>query len=157
METQRINSIDIVRGIVMLIMPLDHIRDLLHIDSLTQSPTDLSTTTPLLFFSRWITHFCAPIFVFLAGTSAQRFLAKQQNISVAKNYLLKRGTYLIILEFLVVNFLIYFDPAFHNQLFEVIAAIGFGFICLAIRSKDYRFIRLIYRFFTRPIPLNTIR
>lgn len=144
METQRINSIDIVRGIVMLIMPLDHICDLLHIDSLTQSPTDLSTTTPLLFFSRWITHFCAPIFVFLAGTSAQRFLAKQQNISVAKNYLLKRGTYLIILEFLVVNFLIYFDPAFHNQLFEVIAAIGFGFICLAIMLRlDQKIITLL--------------
>lgn len=58
----RIVSIDVVRGIVMILKALDHVRDLLHISSLTQSPTDLATTTPVLFFSRWVTHLCAPIF-----------------------------------------------------------------------------------------------
>ena len=53
----------------MIIMALDHTRDLLHVSSLTQSPTDLATTNPALFFTRWITHFCAPVFVFLAGIS----------------------------------------------------------------------------------------
>ncbi|MNL81628.1 Acyltransferase family protein [compost metagenome] len=62
-------SIDIVRGIVMIIMALNHVRDLMHVDSITQSPTDLTTTSPLLFFTRFITHLCAPTFVFLAGTS----------------------------------------------------------------------------------------
>lgn len=72
-------SIDIVRGIVMIIMALDHVRDLMHVDSITQSPTDLATTSPLLFFTRWITHLCAPIFVFLAGTSVYLSLQNKNN------------------------------------------------------------------------------
>jgi uncharacterized membrane protein len=62
---KRIQSIDILRGLVMVIMALDHLRDLLHSQSLTGSPTNLATTTTPLFFSRWITHLCAPSFVFL--------------------------------------------------------------------------------------------
>jgi uncharacterized membrane protein len=66
---KRIGAIDFVRGMVMIIMALDHVRDLMHVDSITQSPTNLLTTTPVLFFTRWITYLCAPTFVFLAGTS----------------------------------------------------------------------------------------
>ena len=62
-KTKRENSIDIVRGIVMIIMALDHVRDLMHVDTLTQRPTDLDTTTPLLFFTRWIT-ICAHLLLF---------------------------------------------------------------------------------------------
>lgn len=64
----RIASIDLLRGLVMLIMAIDHLRDLLHHGH--PNPTDLHTTTPVLFFTRWITHFCAPAFVFLSGISA---------------------------------------------------------------------------------------
>jgi uncharacterized membrane protein len=129
---KRIASIDITRGIVMVIMALDHVRDLIHVDSITQSPTNLGTTTPILFFTRWITYLCAPTFVFLAGTSAYLSLQKSSDRSKSKRFLLKRGLYLILLEIIVVNFALFFDPGFHTILFEVIATIGFGFIILGL-------------------------
>lgn len=128
---KRISSIDFTRGLVMIIMALDHTRDLLHVDSVAQSPTDLNTTTPILFFTRWITHLCAPIFVFLAGTSAYLSFKKKNDIAQSKNFLLKRGCWLVVLEFTLVNLGLFFDPGFHLILFEVIAAIGFGFIVLS--------------------------
>jgi uncharacterized membrane protein len=132
---KRIHSIDIVRGIVMVIMALDHVRDMMHVDSITQSPTNLETTTPVLFFTRWITYLCAPAFVFLAGTSAYLSNKKKNSIQLSRSFLLKRGLYLIVLELVVVNFALYFDPGFHTVIFEVIATIGFGFIMLGLLLK----------------------
>lgn len=132
---KRENSIDIVRGIVMIIMALDHVRDLMHIDSIAQSPTDLTTTTPFLFFTRWITHLCAPIFVFLAGTSVYLSLKRKNNFAQTRQHLIKRGLWLLLLEFTVVNFGLFFDIGFHTLLFQVIAAIGFGFILLGLLLK----------------------
>lgn len=132
---KRVFSIDFARGVVMIIMALDHVRDMMHIESITHSPTDLSTTTPALFFTRWITYLCAPIFVFLAGTSAYISLKNKGNIMQHKGFLLKRGLWLILLEFTVVNFGLFFDPGYHTLIFEVIATIGFGFIILAFLLK----------------------
>jgi len=132
---KRIHSIDIVRGIVMIIMALDHVRDLMHIHSITQSPIDFATTTPLLFFTRWITHLCAPTFVFLAGISAYMSLKNNNNLSETRRNLLKRGLFLLVLEFTIVNFAIFFDIGFHTLLFEVIASTGFGFIILSLLLK----------------------
>lgn len=128
---KRIASIDIVRGIVMIIMALDHVRDLLHTTSISQSATDLNTTTPLLFFTRWVTHLCAPVFVFLAGTSAFISYSHLKNQGESQKFLLTRGIWLIILEFSLVNFGLWFDIHFGLFLFEVIAAIGFGFIVMS--------------------------
>ena len=61
---KRITSIDLLRGIIMVIMALDHVRDFLHAQAMTGDPTNMQTTTPQLFFTRWITHYCAPIFCF---------------------------------------------------------------------------------------------
>jgi uncharacterized membrane protein len=129
---KRIASIDITRGIVMIIMALDHVRDLMHVNSITQSPTNLETTTPILFFTRWITYLCAPTFVFLAGTSAYVSYRKTNNVKQSRNFLLKRGLYLVLLDLIVVNFALFFDIGYHTILFEVIATIGFGFIVLGL-------------------------
>ena len=115
----------------MIIMALDHVRDLIHTDAVTQSPTNLLTTTPILFFTRWITYLCAPVFVFLAGTSAFLSLKNKGNSAQSRKFLLKRGLWLIFLEFTIVNFGLYFDTGFRTFIFEVIAAIGFGFIILS--------------------------
>jgi uncharacterized membrane protein len=119
----------------MIIMVLDHTRDFMHTTSLTQNPTDLSTTTPILFFTRWITHLCAPTFVFLSGTSAYISLKNKNNFSAGRRFLFTRGIWLVILEFTLVNFGLWFDIHFQNFLFDVIATIGFGFIILSLLLK----------------------
>lgn len=132
---KRINSIDFTRGLVMIIMVLDHTRDFMHTTSLTQSPTDLATTTPLLFFTRWVTHLCAPTFVFLSGTSAYISLKSRNNLAAGRRFLFTRGVWLIILEFTLVNFGLWFDIHLQTFIFDVIAAIGFGFIILSLLLK----------------------
>jgi uncharacterized membrane protein len=132
---KRILSIDFTRGLVMILMVLDHVRDLMHVDSVTIVPTDLSKTTVAVFLTRFVTHFCAPIFVFLAGTSAYLSSQNATDKKQSRAFLLKRGLWLILLEFTVVNFGVWFDLGFHLYLFQVIAAIGFGFIVLSFISK----------------------
>ncbi|HVV70647.1 MAG TPA: heparan-alpha-glucosaminide N-acetyltransferase domain-containing protein, partial [Verrucomicrobiae bacterium] len=125
----RISSIDILRGLVMVIMALDHIRDNFHRGN--PNPTDLYTTTPALFFTRWITHFCAPAFVFLSGVSA--YLAGTRR---TKNelgvFLIKRGLWLILLELTVITFAFFLDPGFHFLLLQVIWVIGGSMIILGL-------------------------
>jgi uncharacterized membrane protein len=131
---KRIPSIDIARGLVMVIMALDHTRDYLHIHA-AQSPTDLSTTTPALFFTRWITHLCAPSFVFLSGVSAWLSLNRSAPLTAGRRFLLTRGLVLIAIEFTLVNFGLLFDLRFRVFLFEVIATIGSGLILLSFLSR----------------------
>src|SRR5688572_8328304 len=99
----RVSSIDLLRGTVMIIMALDHVRDYFRADAFVYDPLDLEKTSPLLFFTRWITHFCAPVFVFLAGTSA--FLSGQKKSRRELSFFLfTRGIWLILLELTIVNF-----------------------------------------------------
>jgi len=125
----RISSIDILRGLVMLIMAIDHIRDNFHRGA--PDPTDLHTTTLALFFTRWITHFCAPAFVFLSGVSA--YLAgmrrTQNQLGI---FLIKRGLWLILLELTVITFAFFLDAGFHFLLLQVIWAIGGSMIILGL-------------------------
>lgn len=126
---QRINSIDVLRGLIMLVMALDHVRDFFHQGS--PSPVDLATTTPILFFTRWITHFCAPNFIFLSGISA--FLAGQRRTKKELSaFLLKRGLWLVFIELVVINFAFALDPLFHFIVLQVIWAIGVSMIILGL-------------------------
>jgi uncharacterized membrane protein len=132
---KRINSIDITRGLVMVIMALDHVRDFMHTTAMTQSPTDLHTTTTLLFMTRWITHLCAPTFVFLSGVSAYISFKRSNNLKASRSFLLKRGIWLLILEFTFINFALWFDIHFRLLIMEVISAIGLSFIVLSLLMK----------------------
>ncbi len=127
---KRIESIDLLRGLVMLIMALDHVRDYFHAGAFLYDPLDLDKTTPVLFFTRWITHFCAPVFMFLAGTSA--FLVGQKKAKKDLSlFLLKRGLWLVFLELVIVNFGWNFAIGFPTILFIVIWALGVSMIVLA--------------------------
>ena len=128
---KRIDSIDVVRGLVMVIMALDHVRDLLHLPALTQDPTDLTTTTPGLFLTRWITHLCAPTFVFLSGTSAWLSL-RRRTPAEARTWLAKRGLVLIGLELTLINFAFWTDFGYQSLMLQVIFAIGAGLLLLAL-------------------------
>jgi len=125
----RIPSIDLVRGLVMLIMAIDHLRDLLHLGH--PDPTDLQTTTPALFFTRWITHFCAATFVFLSGISA--FLAgRRRTTDQLAGFLIKRGFWLIFVEVFIFNIITGVDPFYHVIVLQVIWAIGASMVLLGL-------------------------
>ncbi len=127
----RIESIDVLRGVVMVIMALDHVRDYFHYGTFFIDPTNLETTTPLLFFTRFITNFCAPVFVFLSGTSAFLYGTNKTKPQLFK-FLFTRGLWLIFLEIVVNTFIWTFDVAYSFQIFQVIFAIGFSMVCLSL-------------------------
>ena len=129
-KSSRIESIDLLRGIVMVIMALDHVRYYFHADAFLYNPANLDKTNVVLFFTRWITHFCAPVFVFLAGTSAFMVGSRRGKAELSA-FLLKRGIWLIILEFTVINFAWFFNFYFSLLALTVIWALAIGMIALA--------------------------
>ena len=128
---ERITSIDLLRGVVIILMTLDHVRMYFAEGSWYANPTDLNTTTALLFFTRWITHFCAPVFIFLAGTSAFLYGSRLQNTRQLSRYLFTRGVWLIFVELVIVNFGWSFDIALSFHILQVIWAIGLSMVILA--------------------------
>lgn len=129
--SQRIASIDSLRGIVIVLMALDHVRDYFHASAI--DPTDLAETTPELFMTRWVTHFCAPIFVLLAGMSAGFMRNSGKTKLAIAQYLVKRGLFLVALEFTIVAIgwqfkLTWWEPIL---LMQVIWVLGASMILLA--------------------------
>jgi len=130
-EKNRIESIDILRGIVMVIMALDHVRDFFHISANTADPLDPTTTTFFLFFTRWITHFCAPVFVFLSGTSI--YLQSQRKTKKElSTFLITRGLWLIFVEVVIVTFAWSFNPNYTFHFLQVIWTIGISMVLLGL-------------------------
>ncbi|HXD78110.1 MAG TPA: heparan-alpha-glucosaminide N-acetyltransferase domain-containing protein [Puia sp.] len=126
----RITSIDLLRGTVMIIMALDHVRDYFHRNAFFFNPTDLTQTSVPLFFTRWITHFCAPVFVFLSGISAHLSGRKKGKKALAV-FLLKRGIWLVLAELFIVTLEWTFNPAYPAFSFQVIWAIGVSMIAMS--------------------------
>jgi uncharacterized membrane protein len=142
-EKKRILSIDILRGLVMVIMALDHTRDFFHNGVLNGDPLNADTTNIFLFFTRWITHFCAPTFVFLSGISAY-LSAKNKNPNEASLFLIKRGIWLIFVEVVLITFGLTFNPFYNIIILQVIWAIGCSMILLGIFSRiSYKLILII--------------
>jgi uncharacterized membrane protein len=124
----RVQSIDLVRGIIIVIMALDHVHDFF--GDLTARPTDLARTTAALFFTRWITNICAPVFFLLTGTSAYLTLERMSKRQLAR-FLLTRGLWLIFLELVVMRFALQFNLDYHVTIITVLWALGWAMIALA--------------------------
>lgn len=137
---KRIESIDLLRGTVMIIMAIDHVRDYFHSSAFLYDPTNLDRTSVPIFFTRWITHFCAPIFMFLAGISAYLYGNKRSRKELSF-FLFTRGAWLVFVEFVIMNLGRTFNPLFHFINLQVIWAIGISMIALsAIIYLDRRVI-----------------
>lgn len=129
---QRIYSVDLLRGVVMMIMLLDHTRDFVHSAAFGSDPTDPATTNVALFFTRWITHYCAPTFVFLSGVSIYLQRLKGKSKRELSWFLFTRGLWLIVVEFTIVrtSFVFNFDYSFLGVA-QVIWVIGVSMIIMA--------------------------
>ena len=125
----RIESVDIVRGVIMILMALDHVRDFFGNSAI--SPTNLAQATAALFFTRWITHFCAPVFFLLTGTGAYLSLRKKSKRELSR-FLLTRGLWLIFLEIGIFRCLgIQFNFDYHLTVLTVLWALGWAMIVLS--------------------------
>ncbi|HUQ18798.1 MAG TPA: heparan-alpha-glucosaminide N-acetyltransferase domain-containing protein [Gemmatimonadaceae bacterium] len=152
----RIDSVDLLRGLVMVIMLVDHTRDFVHHDTFFFDPTDLSRTNPALFFTRWITHYCAPIFIFLSGAGSYFQLARGKSKQELSRFLITRGLWLIVLEFTVIRGLVFWNLDYVHFLgfAQVIWVFGWSMILLSVLI--YLPIRVIAAFGILMIALHNL-
>jgi uncharacterized membrane protein len=130
----RIQSVDALRGAIMMLMAIDHIRDYVAQSAQQFLPTDLTRTTPAIFFTRWITHFCAPVFVLTAGLAAYFWMTRRHHSKgELSRLLISRGIWLIIFEMTVLRFIMFSQVSFtaHPVLLIILWAIGVSMIALA--------------------------
>jgi uncharacterized membrane protein len=127
-RSPRIESIDVARGLIMVIMALDHSHDFF--GNFAASPTDLATTTVALFFTRWVTHICAPTFFLLTGMGARLTRGRMSQGELTR-YLLSRGLWLIFLELVVMRFALQFNFDYRVTIITVLWALGWAMIVLA--------------------------
>jgi uncharacterized membrane protein len=130
-NSKRIESIDLLRGVIMIIMAIDHVRDYFHAFSYYHDPTDLSVTTAPIFLTRWITHFCAPIFMLLAGISASLY-GRKNGTKAVSFFLATRGLWLVFLEIFIVTLLWTFNPHYPTIILQVIWAFGISMMVLSL-------------------------
>lgn len=124
----RVDSVDILRGVAMILMALDHTRDFF--GNAAADPTNLATASTALFLTRWVTHFCAPVFFLLTGTGAYLSLRKRSRGELSR-FLLTRGAALVLLELTVTRALLQFNLDYRVTILNVIWALGWSMIALA--------------------------
>lgn len=129
-QKARIVSVDALRGLVMIIMALDHTRDFFHAGAMVFQPEDLTRTTVPLFFTRWITHICAPTFMFTAGLGAFFWLQRGRTTAELSRFLWKRGFWLVVLELTVLRLAMNFSLFSGPVVLTILWAIGWSMIAL---------------------------
>ncbi|WP_430317990.1 DUF1624 domain-containing protein [Pseudomonas nitroreducens] len=129
--TTRLHSIDALRGLVILFMLLDHVRETFYLHLQVSDPMDVTQTDPALFFSRTLAHLCAPVFVFLTGLSAFLYGERHEGRVAVSAFLLKRGLFLVLLEVTLVNFAWTFQLPSKVIYLQVIWAIGLSMLALS--------------------------
>lgn len=128
----RLQSIDALRGLIILLMLLDHVRETFYLHMQVVDPMQVDETEPALFFSRALAHLCAPLFIFLSGLSAFLYGERQQNKTEVSAFLVKRGLFLLVLEFTLVNFAWTFQFPPSVIYLQVIWAIGLSMLALSV-------------------------
>ena len=131
----RLQSVDVLRGAIMMLMAIDHIRDYVARSAMQFLPTDLSRTTAPIFFTRWITHFCAPVFFLTAGLGAFFWMSRGRHTKPElSRFLVSRGVWLILLEISVLRFIMFSQIGFRGNIIivHILWAIGLSMIALAV-------------------------
>ena len=131
----RIQSVDALRGFIMMLMAIDHVRDFIAQSAMQFLPTDLTRTTPAIFFTRWITHFCAPVFLLTAGLGAFFWMSRgHHSKSELSRFLITRGTWLIFLELTILRLVMFSQISFYAGpvILLILWAIGIAMISLAV-------------------------
>ncbi len=127
----RVSSVDAVRGLVIMIMALDHTRDYFHSAAMVFPPEDLSRTWTALFLTRWITHICAPAFALLAGVSAWLWQSRDRTAGQLSAFLVKRGLMLVLLDLIVMRFAMFFSMTSSPVILSVLWSLGWAMVFLA--------------------------
>lgn len=132
-RSSRIQSVDALRGAIMIVMAIDHVRDFINAAAMSFLPTDLSRTTTALFLTRWITHFCAPVFAFTAGIGAFFWVRHGRTKAQLSRFLLSRGLWLVVLELTLMRFIFVFEYRFEGQVVILIVfwMLGLSMMILA--------------------------
>ncbi len=127
----RVQALDVLRGLVMILMALDHTRDYVHAAAMSFQPEDLRQTTAAIFMTRWVTHFCAPVFMFTAGAGAFLRLERGGSKAELSRFLWTRGVWLAVLDFTAVRAGLFFDVSSAPFFLLVFWALGMSMIALA--------------------------
>lgn len=138
----------------MIIMALDHVRDFLHADALVFQSDDLSRTTAALFFTRWVTHFCAPVFMFTAGMSAYLWMHRGRTTGQLSRFLVSRGLWLVVLELTVLHVVLASGLPLGMMVVTILWALGWSMVALG--ALAYLSVRTLAVFSIAMIALHNL-